>query len=166
MNISTPRRDEGMTKTVQFREKKEKNQDAELEPRWPNSQVLRATRQGKGIYGFAIEIDDGDRANFIRRASEMRPESEDTPSSGVASLAAVSGRRMRLQWGKSLETVQIWRDDDLRDWGSEAENVSWRTLDGDLIDQAWQGDGTLRVSAGGRSFSCFVSRDGEVTFAE
>ena len=85
---------------------------------------------------------------------------------GAAALTAVSGRRVRLQWGNTMEAIKIWRDGQLRDWGSDVENVSYRTIGGDLIDQPWQGDGTLRVSAGGCSFSCSVSRDGKVTFAE
>ena len=81
-------------------------------------------------------------------------------------MTAVSGRQVGLQWGRSLATVQIWRDGQLRDWASDAERASYRTRDGELIDQAWQGNGTLRVSAGGCSFACTVTRDGQVAFVE
>jgi hypothetical protein len=33
-----------------------------------------------------------------------------------------------------------------------------------VIDLPWRGDGTLRVSAGGATFTCTVDEDGKVTF--
>jgi hypothetical protein len=81
-------------------------------------------------------------------------------------MTAASGRRVRLQWGDTMPAIKIWRDGQLRDWGSPEENVGYRDLNGDLIHQAWQGDGTLAVNAGGKRFTCTVTRDGKVTFSE
>ncbi|MCH5372681.1 MAG: hypothetical protein JJ992_01795, partial [Planctomycetes bacterium] len=133
---------------------------------WTNSQVLKATRRGDGVYGFAIEIDEGRPEEFIAKASQTQPETDEVRVRGAAAITAVSGRRVRLQWGETLDSIKIWRDGRLKDFDSPEENVAYRTLEGQLIDQAWQGDGTLTVSAGDRRFSCTVTRDGKVTFSE
>ena len=64
-------------------------------------------------------------------------------------------------------TFLIWRDGKLRDFESDAENVIFRTLSKEpLLDQPWQGNGTLRVNAGGKAFTSTVTRDGKATFQE
>jgi hypothetical protein len=74
---------------------------------------------------------------------------------------------MRLQWGSTTSAIKIWRDGQLRDWTSPDQNATYRTLDGEhLIDQPWQGDGTLTVAAGGKQFRSAVNKAGKVTFAE
>lgn len=162
INLSGLREDRQLTETVQYKVKKE----GEREPRWVNSKVLKGTRRGDGAYGFAVEINDGNADAFIKQASQLKPETDEVPVRGAAAMTAVSGRRVRLQWGDTMSAIKIWRDGQLRDWDSPEENVSYRSLTGDLISQAWQGDGTLTVIAGGKRFSSTVTRDGKVSFSE
>ena len=149
---------------VQFKVKKHKDGRVEKQERWVNSQVLKATRKGHGVYGFAVEIDEGNPQAFIQQASRIKPETDEVPDRGAAAITAVSGRRVRLQWGNTMDAIKIWCDGKLRNWSSEEENVTYRALKSDLVHQAWQGDGSLTVSAGGKTFSCTVSREGDVEF--
>lgn len=166
INLSSPRLDRDLTKAVQFKVKKHKDGRIEKQERWVNSKILKATRKGPGVYGFAVEIDEGNAQAFIQQASRKKPETDEVPIRGAAAFTSVSKRRVRLQWGSTMDAIKIWRDGRLRDWNSEEENVAYRPLTGELIHQAWQGDGTLAVSAGGKTFSCTVSRDGRVEFTE
>lgn len=166
INLSAPRIDDELTTRVQFEERKERDGRVQRRERWPNSQVLKAVRQGEGVYGFAIEIDEGRRDDFMAKAARLKPETDEVPIRGAAALTAVSGRRVRLQCGDSIHAIKIWRDGRLKDFTSPEENVAYRTIDEQLIDQPWQGNGTLTVTAGGARFTCTVSREGQVTFAE
>ena len=166
INLSPPQLDAALTERVQTRIQKDKKGNEERQPRWTGSVVLKATRADNGPYGFAIEADDGDAAAFIAKASQLEPETHEVAVRGAAAFTAVSGRRVRLQWAESLDALKIWRDGKLRDWASPAESVVYRTLTGALIDQPWQGTGTLAVAAGGATFTCTVTRDGHVRFAE
>ena len=71
-----------------------------------------------------------------------------------------------IPWVPKISAIKIWRDGQLRDWNSPQENVSYRTLTGDLIRQDWQGGGRLTVTAGGKRFTCTVTRKGQVAFSE
>jgi hypothetical protein len=167
INLTSPREDRELTETVQFKTAKGKGDTKERQPRWVNSRVLKASRVGAGVYGFAIEIDEGRPDEFVQQASRLKPETDEVAVRGAAALTAVSGRRVRLQWGNTLEAIKIWRDGKLRDWNSPQEIVAYRTLgDQPLIDQPWQGDGTLTVTAGGKTFRCTVTKTGSVTFEE
>ncbi len=156
-----PRLDRELTDRVQHREKK-----GEKEPRWPGSKILRADPRGRGVYGFAVEIDEGKPEAFIDKASKLMPGIDAAPLRGAADMTGTSGRRVQVQWDNGTKNVKITRDGQVRDWGSPKENVIWRSLDCQLIEQSWQGDGTLRVSAGGAKFTCTVTRDGKVSFSE
>lgn len=166
INLSSPRPDRDLTETVHFRVKKHKDGRIEKQARWVDSMILKATRKGPGVYGFAVEIDESSPQTFIQQASRIKPETDELPIRGAAAFTSVSERRVRLQWGNTMDAIKIWRDGKLRDWNSEEQNVAYRTLKGDLVHQAWQGDGTLTVSAGGETFSCTVSREGRVEFKE
>jgi len=73
---------------------------------------------------------------------------------------------LKHQWGNTVSAIEIWRDGQLRDWDRPEENVGYLSLTGDLISQAWQGDGTLTVAADGKRFTCTVTREGKVSFSE
>jgi hypothetical protein len=166
INLTSPRLDRGLTESVQFKVKKHKDGRIEKQERWVNSQALKAMRKGQGVYGFAVEIDEGNSTAFVQQASRIEPETDEVSVRGAAAMTAVSGRRVRLQWGNTMDAIKIWRDGKLRDWSSEEENVAYRPLKGELVHQAWQGDGRLTVSAGGKVFSCRLSREGDVEFTE
>ena len=166
INSTVPRPDAELTERVRYEETKGRDGQVQRRDRWVHSQVLKATRQGDGPYGFAVEIDEGQPDDFIAKATLLRPETEEIPIRGAAALTAVSGRRVRLQWGNTTEAIKIWRDGRLKDFASPEENVAYRTLDGPLIDQPWQGNGTLTVTAGGTRFTSTVTREGQVTFGE
>ena len=167
LNLSSPKVDAERTETVRFSVKKPKKKPARKEPRWPGSRVLAAARVGPGAYGFAIEIDEGDPAAFIERASKIEPDVSGLSARGVVAFSGVGGRSVRLQWGASRESIRIWRDGRLRDLNSTESKAGFHTVgEPRVIEQAWQGDGTLRVAAGGRSFTCTVSRDGRASWEE
>ncbi len=166
INLTPPRLDRERTDRVQYEVRTDREGREERRPRWTGSKILAARRRAAGHYGFAIEIDEGNAERFIAAASNIRPETGEVPVRGAAAMTAVSGRRVRLQWGDTLAAVHIWRDGRLRDWDSPEELVAYRTLDGELIDQSWQGDGTLRVASGGKTFTCTVTPDGRVSFEE
>ena len=137
------------------------------EPRWDHTIVLRTDRQGEGVYGFAVEIYSGDDPDgFVDQAKKRRPETDERLERGAVAMTAVSGRRVRLQWGNSLEAIGVWRDGKKRDWSSEESRALFHTVDGDQITLPWQGDGTLRINAGGKSFQSTVTKDGEADFSE
>lgn len=163
INLSQPTVDSKLTEQVQW--EGEAKQKKERKPRWPDSQVLSAQRRNAGCYGFAIEIDEGNRRKFVQRASQIQPETDEIPIRCAAAMTATNGRRVRLQWANSLDGIKIWRDGQLRDWNSPQEQAIWRTYDGDLISMPWQGDGELSIEAGGESFQISVTRDGNVAFS-
>lgn len=163
LNISPPKVDGDLTRQVQNTEKSGKTEERHG---WSNCKILKATRRGAGVYGFAIEIDEGSPDKFVEAASKIRGETDELHPRGAASITAAGGRRLRVQWGDNPGGIKIWRNGQLKDFNSDEENVLWRTLDGDLIHHEWQGDGTLSVTAGGESFRCTVTRDGEVSFTE
>ena len=166
INLSSPKVDPQLTARVQWEDKKHRDGRIERLEHWPDSQVLSATRSSDNVYGFAIEIDEGPRDTFMAKAAALKPETDEIPLQGAAAMTGVSGRRVRLQWGATTDAIKIWRDGRRRDFNSPEENVAYRTLDGQLIEQFWQGDGTLTVTAGGASFWCTVTREGQVTFSD
>jgi len=163
LNISPPKVDGDLTRQVQNSEKSGK---IEQRHGWANCKILKATRRGAGVYGFAIEIDEGSPDKFVEAASKIRGETDELHPRGAASITAAGGRRLRVQWGDNPVGIKIWRDGQLKDFNSDEENVLWRTLEGDLIHHEWQGDGALSVTAGGESFRCTVTPEGEVSFTE
>jgi hypothetical protein len=166
INLTDPREDRELTETIQFKEKKTK-EGVVKEPGWADSKILKSQRRRDGVYGFAIEIDEGDANSFIKQAAAIGPETDEVAVRGAAAITGVSGRRVRLQWGDTLAAIKIWRDGKRRAWESDDENAAYRTLgDRPLIHQSWQGDGALNVSAGGKTFRCTVTKDGKVSFSE
>jgi hypothetical protein len=168
INLSHPTTDADLTDRVQYKLKKpnKKSGKTEKAPLWPGSKVLKANRQNNGLYGFAIEIDEGRSEDFVKKAAKLAPETNELSTRSEVTMTAVSGRRVKLQWSDYIDNIRIWRNGELRDWDSPDENVAFRTLDGKLVHQPWQGNGTLRVTAGGRKFSCTVDRKGKAVFSE
>ncbi len=100
-----------------------------------------------------------------RAAVEIAPETGELALRGACAFTGVSGRRLRLQWGASRDAIKIWQDGKLRDLDSALNRASYASIgDEKLIEQSWKGDGTLRVAAGGYSFTCTVTRTGHATF--
>ena len=168
IRATAPRADDELTELVQVKEKKvRKGKDkgkVERSPRWVDSRVLRSEPRGDGLKGFTVEVDEGDPKAFLAAAAKIAPELDG--NDGV-SFTGVGGRRARVRWGSPDAEIEVWRDGEKRDFSSPDENVAYRTLGGHrLIEQSWQGDGTLRVEAGGKTFVCTVTRDGKVAFRE
>ena len=157
-----------MTTRVQVNEKtNKKTGEITRSDRWTNAIVLRSERMADGVYGFAVEVYDGDDTkSFVEKAQAITPETDERAVRGAVAMTAVSGKRIRLQWGTTLESIGVWRDGKKRDWSSEQSNALFHTLEGDLVSLPWQGDGVLEVNAGGQTFRCRVDRDGGVTFGK
>ncbi|MFN3165697.1 MAG: hypothetical protein ACE37H_01390 [Phycisphaeraceae bacterium] len=168
INASHPVADDALTRTARVKEKTHKKTgEVTVSPRWPHVTILRSERSGPGVYGFAIEVYAGDRPGaFVEAARQRAPETGERAVRGAVAMTAVSGKRVRLQWGDTLDAIGVWRDGKKREWDSETNKALFHTIDGDLITLPWQGDGVLRVNAGGRSFTCRVDRDGTVRLKE
>ena len=168
INTSPPRPDAAQTQRARVKEKtNKKTGEVTKEPRWDHTIVLRSDRQDKGVYGFAVEVYSGkDQDGFIQKAKRLRPETDERETRGAVAMTAVSGRRVRLQWGNTLDAIGIWRDGKKRDWASDRNKALFHTIDGDLITLPWQGDGTLRINAGGKTFTATVTKDGKASFKQ
>lgn len=68
-----------------------------------------------------------------------------------------------MKFAAELGDYEVWRDGRLRDCSAETDCYRDAEGAGGVISQEWDG-GTLRVAAGGRVFSCTVTRSGEVMF--
>lgn len=168
INAGPPRPDAALTQRARVSEKtNKKTGEVTTQPRWDHAIVLRSDRQDQGVYGFAVEVYTGqDRGGFIDQAKQRRPETDERAVRGAVAMTAVSGKRVRLQWGNTLDAIGVWRDGKKRDWDSETNKALFHTIDGDLIALTWQGDGNLRINAGGRRFTCTVDCEGGVRFSE
>ncbi len=168
INATPTAEDAELSQRVQVRENQDKKTgEVTHSPRWPNAKVLRSDRVGEGVYGFAVEVYNGaDRDAFMEAAQQRKPETKERLIRGAVAMTAASGKRVRLQWGDTLEATGVWRDGRKHDWQSDAGRALFHTVNGDLTSLPWQGDGTLRVNAGGRTFTCKVDRKGVVTFSE
>jgi hypothetical protein len=139
---------------------------------WPQSRILTANRKGPGVYGFAIEVDESNRKRFIEAASNLAPETDERAIRGAVAFSGTTGKRVRLQWGDSHQTIRVWLDGRKREMNSAENRAAYHTLKDSqnpsftLVEQGWQTDGTLRVEAGGHRFECTVARDGDVRFSE
>lgn len=162
LNLEPPSRDDELTERVQF----EQARNGETRPRWTSSQVLRAERRGKGVYGFAIEVDEGDRKTFLERSSQVHPETDELAVRGAAAITGVNGKRIRLQWGDTPHAIRCWFDGREQHWDSPERTAAYHTVGGNLVQQSWQGDGTLTVRTAERLFACTVDRNGQVAFRE
>jgi len=162
INLTPFTPDAAATERVQWDTAKQ----GERMPRWPHARVLRGNRLASGWYGFAIQVDEGDREVFLRHVATIRPEVDEVAVRGAAVFQNRRGERFRLQWGDSPAAIKIWRNGRLRDWNDPAQNASWHTVDGDLITQAWQGDGSLAIRTNAERYRIQVNREGRVTFSE
>lgn len=158
INTTALKPDAQLTQRVQTKRSKpnKKTGEVKVSPRWPNSRVYRADRRGEGVYGFVVEIYEGDADAFIAKAVSLRPELGELHERGAAAMTVVCGRRVRLQWASSLDGIGIWRDGKKRDLHATPSAALFRTIGSDLITLPWQGDGTLSVNAGGRFFRTTV----------
>lgn len=169
INATMPKPDNKLTQRVQVNIKtNRKTGQKTRHPRWDTSTVLRSNRSKDGAYGFAIELYDGkDHDAFIAKASEIKPEFTGLAPRDTFSMTSVSGKRVDVQWGETLEELNIWRDGQKRDWASDANKALFHTLHGgELISMPWQGDGKLRVKVGKHYFECILNRDGKTRFVE
>ena len=162
VNLSPLAEDRELTDTVQWREK-----NGNREPRWPESIVLRGDRTAGGNYGFAIEFCEVQREQFAQQAAQLAPELVGKPDNLAAAITGVGGRRVRVQWGETPQSIGVWRDGRQRQIEKPSEQAIFRTISStSLVDQAWQSDGRLRVVAGGYEFGSQVERSGRVTFSQ
>jgi hypothetical protein len=166
VNLSQPRLDKDLTKTAHTEIKKKKDK-VEERPRWPDSKILRGDRQRDGVYGFVIEFDEGNSAAFMKKAAAVKLEPDGAADNLAVAVTGAGGRRLRVQWGEHLGAIKIWRDGQFVDFQDPDAMAAFKTLgDKPLISQQWQGDGRLTVTAGGKEFSCQVTREGAVTFGK
>jgi len=156
--MSRPREDAAATERVRFRER-----GGEREPRWPHCKVLVAEPADGELYGFAIEVAEGEqRARRAEGAADRRPETDELAVRGAVAFTGVGGRRLRLQTGEPRHAIHVWRDG-VR---VEREPAAFRTLGGPVeLEQGWRA-GSLRVRVGDERFACTVSRAGEVRWDE
>ncbi len=167
INTSVPKVDAKLTEQIQYRIKNGKKQ-----PIWPNQQVISA-RAGKGTYsGFACEIGEKDTHGSydeFRRAVLAKAKLDVSKlSDGKVEYTSANGRSVGLEFGRTLTDTKMFRNGKRHDWADHRvlyKEVGAEPADA-LIHQPWRGDGTLRVRAGGASFTCTVGADGKVTFLE
>lgn len=118
---------------------------------------------GKGPCGFVVEIGDAAShksfAEFQKKVAAATLD-DSALASGTVEYRDSLGRSLKIVYG---DRPQVWRDGVERPFAPEAP--LWRDASGDPssgpIDLGWK-DGTLRVTAGGRTFTCTVSQDGTV----
>ena len=148
INASSPMLDKELTDRVRFKEKtNKKTGEVTRLDHWTHAS-LKSLRKGDGVYGFAVEVYDGkDQDDFIRRAMKVRPETSERAARGAVAMTAVSNRRVRLQWGNTLDAI-IWRDGKKREWSQASERSLFHTRETALINLPWRYD-TLRIEAGG-----------------
>ena len=164
--------DPSATEAVQWTKSNNKSNKDQRTELWPQSRVLTAQRKLEGVYGFVIEISDGNRQQFVDAAVKLRPETDEILVRGAAAFTGTTGKRIRLQWGNVPQAIHVWLDGRKRDWDSPENLACYHTVAGKdaqaspLVQQGWQTDGQLHVAAGGFVFQCTVGKDARVTFVD
>lgn len=162
LNATPFEEDAASTEMIQF----ETKSDGTRVEFWPDSRILTSNRKAEGAYGFVIEVCEENREEFIRKATEIQPETEELPIRAAVNFGGTTGHRMRLQWGNIGHAIHVWVDGLEIVWDSPERQAAYHTLSGELVEQAWQGDGRLVVVCGGQRFECQVDEKGSVTFSE
>lgn len=162
LNVTPFAENEEATAKIQFDGKS----DGTKTPRWNNSRILTAKRNGPGAYGFVIEIADSNREEFKTTALKIKPTTDELAVRGAVNFTGTSGKRMRLQWGNVAHAVRVWNDGRERDWKSPPELACYHCLPENLAEQSWKLDGVMKVKAGGYEFQCGVAQDGKVSFSD
>ena len=159
LNASLATDDTALSKQAQFKEKKDGSQQ-EL---WPHTKVLKSTRKGKGVYGFVVEVNEGNREAFMKAASKLQPEVDELAKRGAAAMTTVQRNRIRLQWGNTSQAIHAWRNGNELDW-TGSENMLFKSLNSDVISMPWNDNGLLEIKTAGQEFHIQVSREGKVAF--
>ncbi|MFP4052441.1 MAG: hypothetical protein ACLFV7_01090 [Phycisphaerae bacterium] len=154
-----------LTEKVRYRMKGGKKR-----PIWPDHKVISAQARGGKYSGFAVEIGEkathGDYAAFRKAVLEKAKLDLDGLKDGKVRYASATGTRVGMDFGVKLADFKVYRNGTLHDW--KRHRAVYRDPSAPqgkgLIDLPWRGDGTLRVSAGGATFTCTVGEDGKVTF--
>ncbi|MFW6061683.1 MAG: hypothetical protein ACOC93_02640 [Planctomycetota bacterium] len=138
----------------------------------PDLQVLAGRATGEPVSGFAIEIgEQGTHGDYTSFKKEVLSESKlDASQSdeGTAAYTGANGNSVKVQFSEKLADLKVWRNGKLHDWDEHAQAAyreAGKPVGEGLISQAWNGDGTLRVDAGGEVFECTVTSEGDVTFS-
>lgn len=135
---------------------------AELTAKLEDASLHIVSAQGAGgkICGFAMEVGEaashGNYAAF--KAGVLDKGRLECADDGSVALVASDGRSLKVRFGP-LPTV--WRDGVEHDWSQHT--ALYRNADGGAAPLAlgWK-EGRLHVEAGGRTFECEVSAEGQV----
>lgn len=129
------------------------------------NRVLSAKGQGGAkVCGFAVEVGeestDGDFDAFRKKVLEKAKLDVGALAAGEASYAGSAGSTVKVAFG---DRPSVWRNGTPHDWAKHW--ALYRGADGaeSPASLGWK-QGALSVNAGGKSFACTVSAEGEVTF--
>jgi len=153
-----------LTESIRWKDTSRKKREL-----WPDHHVVSAKGTGGSYCGFAVEIGEpASHGSFERFQSAVIGKSKVDASQlkdGLIEFRASDGKTLRMQYAKKLSDFAVWRDGSRHDWKQHAA-FAYQSADGKTtgpIHQQWN-DGTLTVSAGGKTFTCTVDDDGKVKF--
>jgi hypothetical protein len=120
------------------------------ETRWAGVEVWEGKREGKGHYGFVIEVvkasDDAAAKRFADAALKLAPDVSELAERAAVTMTGTNQQRLRLQWGANASAIQVWADGKPSPFNDSMTAFVYR---GDLLNQDWRG-GKLEVSKSGK----------------
>lgn len=137
--------------------------------RFPGHKVLTATGKSEGYCGIAIEVGEkqshGSFAEFQQQVLAAKVDTSKL-SQGIVQYQADDGKWLGFHWNDNPHDLGLWRNGERHDWQTHRQHLydAPERADAPAIYSRW-GKGRLEVNAGGASFSCQVSAEGEVEFS-
>ena len=132
-----------------------------------DQKFFAAKQTGGPVAGFALVVgEEGQYKNFADFKQQIAAGAKldlAALADGKASLSA-GGKTLAMQYNKANDLPVVIRDGKQRNWAEEKD--LYRTVLGEhLVSLGWK-DGTLKITAGGKTFTQTVTEDGKVSFEE
>ena len=135
--------------------------------RYKDEAYFQATATGDSFAGFALEVGEaGSHGNYDAFKAAVTSKSTldtDTLAGGAVTLTGAGGRTLKLTHNAANDLPRIERDGKPFDY--EANLDVYRPVGPNGPIEQKRLSGTLTVRAGGKVFSCTLTRDGAVTWS-
>ncbi len=124
-----------------------------------------AAAAGKGLTGFALEA--GEQSAYKSMAgfkAAIKAKSKLEQDGEHFTLTGADGRKLESTFNRKNELPLVMRDGKSRDWTKEFD--MYKPADGQgPITQGWK-TGSMKLNAGGQTFTESIDENGKVTFSE
>jgi len=133
---------------------------------YQNEQFFETTAEGRGYAGFALEVGEqnthGSYEAFKRAVVAQGKLDTAQLDRGVVTLVGTDGRKLTIRHNSENDLPGVERDGVAWDCDDHLDVYRPAGETGPVVQQ-WL-SGTLTVEAGGKRFTCTVTKDGKVTW--